>query len=80
MAETSGCCPASAKADYMIKVIVLRVHRATASSGLPPKPDISLRRLGDAKGRAMAQSQAALQPAARGGRSREAGSRPRGRQ
>ena len=50
MAETSGCCPASAKADYMIKVIVLRVHRATASSGLLPKPDISLRRLGDAKG------------------------------
>ena len=34
MAETSGCCPASAKADYMIKVIVLRVHRATASSGI----------------------------------------------
>jgi hypothetical protein len=34
----------------MIKVIVLRVHRATASSGLLPKPDISLRRLGDAKG------------------------------
>ena len=50
MAETSGCCPASAKADYMIKVIVLRAHRAAASSGLPPKPDISLRRLGDAKG------------------------------
>ena len=50
MAETSGCCPASAKADYMIKVIVLRVYRATASSGLPPKPDLSLRRLGDAKG------------------------------
>ena len=36
MAETSGCCPASAKADYMIKVIVLRVHRATASSGIAP--------------------------------------------
>ena len=36
MAETSGCCPASAEADYMIKVIVLRVRRATASSGLPP--------------------------------------------
>ena len=35
----------------MIKVIVLRVHRATASFGLPPpKPDISVRRLGDAKG------------------------------
>jgi hypothetical protein len=37
----------------MIKAIVLRVRRATASSGLPrwpPKPDISLRRLGDAKG------------------------------
>ena len=34
----------------MIEVIVLRVRRATASSGLPPKPDISLRRLGDAKG------------------------------
>ena len=34
----------------MIKVIVLRVYRATASSGLPPKPDLSLRRLGDAKG------------------------------
>ena len=32
MAETSGCCPASPKAD----VIVLRVRRATASSGLPP--------------------------------------------
>ena len=51
MAETSGCGPASAKADYMIKVIVLRVRRATASSGLHPKPDISLRRQGDAKGR-----------------------------
>ena len=36
MAETSGCCPASAKADYMIKVIVLRVHRGTASSGIAP--------------------------------------------
>ena len=57
MAETSGCCPASAKADYMIKVIVLRVHRATASSGLPPKPDISLRRLGDAKGLACVKTQ-----------------------
>ena len=34
----------------MIKMIVLRVHRATASSGLLPKPDISLHRLGDAKG------------------------------
>ena len=47
MAETSGCCPASAKADYMIKVIVLKVRRATAPSGLPLKPDIWLRRLGD---------------------------------
>ena len=43
MAETSGCCPASAKADYMIKVIVLKVRCATAPSGV--RPDILRRRL-----------------------------------
>jgi hypothetical protein len=37
MAETSGCCPASAKADYGL-------------FRFAPEPDISLRRLGDAKG------------------------------
>ena len=31
MVETSGCCPASAKADYTIKVIALRVRRITAN-------------------------------------------------
>ena len=50
MAETSGCCPASAKADYMIKMIVLKVRCATAPSRLPLRPDIGLRRLADSKG------------------------------
>jgi hypothetical protein len=44
MVETCGCCPA--KAD----VIVLRVRRANGLFRFAPKPDISLLRLGDAKG------------------------------